>query len=53
MILPGEALRVRRLLPQTEITQLPGLGHLAHEEQPAMLAQLIVDAARERLIVPS
>jgi len=53
MILPGEAMRVRRLLPQTEITQLPGLGHLAHEEQPAMLAQLIVDAARERRIVPS
>ena len=53
MILPGEALRVRRLLPQAEITQLPGLGHLAHEEQPAMLARLIVDAARERRIVPS
>lgn len=53
MILPGEALRVRRLLPQAEVTQLPGLGHLAHEEQPALLAQLIIDAARERRIVPS
>ncbi|MBU3671910.1 MAG: alpha/beta fold hydrolase [Sinobacteraceae bacterium] len=53
MILPGEALRVLRLLPQAELTQLPGLGHLAHEEQPALLAQLIIDAARERRIVPS
>ena len=53
MILPGEALRVRRLLPRAEVMQLPGLGHLAHEEQPAMLAQLIIDAARERQIVPS
>jgi magnesium chelatase accessory protein len=53
MILPGEALRVRRLLPQAEVTQLPGLGHLAHEEQPVMLAQLIIEAARERQIVPS
>jgi len=53
MILPGEALRVRRLLPQAEVTQLPGLGHLAHEEQPALLAQLIIDAARGRRIVPS
>lgn len=53
MILPGEALRVRRLLPQAVITQLPGLGHLAHEEQPAMIAQRVVDAARERQIVPS
>lgn len=42
MILPGEATRVRRLVPQSELIQLPGLGHLAHEEAPAQIAELIV-----------
>lgn len=42
MILPGEATRVRRLVPQAELIQLPALGHLAHEEAPERIADLIL-----------
>ncbi|NKN33062.1 alpha/beta fold hydrolase BchO [Marichromatium bheemlicum] len=45
---PREAERVRARLPGTEIQRLPGLGHLAHEECPEIVAGLI----RERLAPP-
>jgi magnesium chelatase accessory protein len=38
---PGEATRVRTLLPQSTCRVLPGLGHLAHEEQPVIVANAI------------
>jgi putative magnesium chelatase accessory protein len=41
MILPGEAVRVRALVPAARIHALPGLGHLAHEERPAEVAALV------------
>lgn len=38
---------------RAQITSLPGLGHLAHEEQPAVIADLMVNFAREQgLIAP-
>jgi magnesium chelatase accessory protein len=40
-VAPAEADRVLRLLPQTRVVRLPGLGHLAHEEQPATVARSI------------
>lgn len=42
-IRPSEARRVRGLLPSAEEVRLPGLGHLAHEEQPALVADVILD----------
>lgn len=33
---------------RAQITSLPGLGHLAHEEQPAVIADLMVNFAREQ-----
>lgn len=46
MILPGVALRVRSLAPRAQLLQIPGLGHLAHEESPQRIADEIVDYAR-------
>jgi len=43
-IRPGEALRVRAILPAARIETLPGLGHLAHEERPDLVAAVIVAA---------
>lgn len=43
---PAEARRVRALLPRAELVDLPGLGHLAHEEKPSDVAALIVSFAR-------
>lgn len=45
---PSEARRVRERLPSAEVISLAGLGHLAHEERPADIAQLII-ALAERL----
>ena len=42
---PAHALRVQALLPAATCTRLPGLGHLAHEEQPARVAALIAAIA--------
>ncbi|WP_439580515.1 alpha/beta fold hydrolase BchO [Elioraea sp.] len=42
---PGDAERVRALVPAARIVSLPGLGHLAHEERPDLAAALIEEAA--------
>ena len=38
---PSDSVRVRALVPGAELVALPGLGHLAHEEQPARIAALL------------
>ena len=40
---PAEAERVLRSLPQAKVVRLAGLGHLAHEEQPATVARAIAE----------
>jgi magnesium chelatase accessory protein len=47
-VAPGEAHKVRAVLPSATILPLPGLGHLAHEERPAELADLLVQRWRLR-----
>jgi magnesium chelatase accessory protein len=42
---PRDARRVRRLVPNARIASLPGLGHLAHEEDPASVVALIREIA--------
>lgn len=51
---PAQALALQRRLPQARVHQLQGLGHLAHEENPAVVAALIaricpVDAPSARV----
>ena len=38
--------RFARFLPHAIIERVPGLGHLAHEEAPQLIAQLIVKYAQ-------
>ncbi len=45
-ISPGVAQQVREILPQAIIERVPALGHLAHEEQPRLIADLIERYAR-------
>ena len=45
-ISPGVAQQVREILPQAIIECVPALGHLAHEEQPRLIADLILRYAR-------
>jgi magnesium chelatase accessory protein len=35
---PAEAERVQRLVPGAQVVKLEGLGHLAHEERPDLVA---------------
>jgi len=44
---PTHALRVQALLPHARTTHLEGLGHLAHEEQPALIEALVLRVAAE------
>ncbi len=50
---PSQAERVHALLPLSTIVTMPGLGHLAHEEQPEECAAIICAAARDAGIVPA
>jgi magnesium chelatase accessory protein len=50
---PATALRVQSLLPQAERIALPGLGHLAHEEQPDTVARIIIEKGRSGGVLPS
>jgi magnesium chelatase accessory protein len=45
---PAEARRVQALLPDARIVDLPGLGHLAHEERPAEVAELVIKLSGSR-----
>lgn len=38
---PGDADVICRMVPGANLVRLPGLGHLAHEEQPALIADII------------
>jgi magnesium chelatase accessory protein len=42
---PHQARQVQDRLPAARILRLQGLGHLAHEEDPARVAQLIIEEA--------
>jgi magnesium chelatase accessory protein len=44
MIAPSQSLRLRRILPRVRLELLPDLGHLAHEEAPELVAELILNA---------
>jgi magnesium chelatase accessory protein len=39
MVPPGQALTVQRRVAHASVQRLAGLGHLAHEEQPALIAE--------------
>ncbi len=39
----ADAGRLRRLLPDAKVVRLPGVGHLAHEEQPQRIATLLFE----------
>jgi magnesium chelatase accessory protein len=42
----SDAQKVQAVLPAAEIIALPGLGHLAHEEEPALFVALLKEACR-------
>lgn len=44
---PRDAERVQALVPAAQVIRLPGLGHLAHEENPDRIAALVNDVCRE------
>jgi magnesium chelatase accessory protein len=41
MVPPAEARKVQRLLPGASLVTLPGLGHLAHEERPDLVSEIM------------
>jgi magnesium chelatase accessory protein len=45
-ISPVVAQQVQEILPQAIIERVPALGHLAHEEQPRLIADLVLEYAR-------
>jgi magnesium chelatase accessory protein len=49
---PAEAQRVQALLPTAERVDLPALGHLAHEERPDLVADIVLKWARAWHVLP-
>jgi magnesium chelatase accessory protein len=49
---PGQAYEVKSLLRRARVVKLRRLGHLAHEERPDTVVQLIEDAARQYAVLP-
>ena len=47
MVPPEQADEIRRIAPHARVAPLPGLGHLAHEEAPAILAELVLEIAKD------
>lgn len=41
---PAVAVRAAAQMPEASVKHLPGLGHLAHEEDPALVARVILSA---------
>lgn len=48
---PREAERLCRIRPSARLERLEGLGHLAHEEDAAQVARILLDAARTLAIL--
>jgi magnesium chelatase accessory protein len=44
-VAPRYSRRVHEMIPGSRLVALPGLGHLAHEEQPARVCEIIMSAA--------
>lgn len=53
MIPPAEAGRASRLVRGSRILNLPDLGHLAHEERPDLVGQMILEFMQGVAVVPS
>ena len=49
---PAQAYRVQRMAPQVQVVEWAGLGHLAQEEQPEVVAQAILHQARRVDVLP-
>ena len=49
MIPPADAARIAARVAGARVVTLPGLGHLAHEEDPAGVARVIGEAAEAAL----
>ncbi|MCX8005966.1 MAG: alpha/beta fold hydrolase [Burkholderiaceae bacterium] len=50
---PAQADAVAARLPAARVVRLPGLGHLAHEENPPAVARIVLRAARAVAVLPS
>jgi pimeloyl-ACP methyl ester carboxylesterase len=49
---PAQSATVRDMAPGATLAALPDLGHLAHEEDPAASAALILQFARDTGVLP-
>ncbi len=50
---PSTADEVRKILTTATVDTLPGLGHLAHEERPEAVLEIILRVAREAELLPA
>lgn len=49
----ASAAAVKKILPAAEIVALKGVGHLAHEEKPPLVAEVLLDAVRRDGLLPA
>lgn len=49
---PEVSARAATVMPHADYVPLPSLGHLAHEEQPSLICEMIRDILRTKKILP-
>ncbi len=50
---PSDALEVHARVQDATMQSLPGVGHLAHEERPALIADVVIRWAIDRGVLPA
>ncbi|MEU7733237.1 alpha/beta hydrolase, partial [Streptomyces griseus] len=46
ILLPRQGIRAKRVIPHARLVRLPGCGHVPMNDDPALVARVILDTSR-------
>ncbi len=46
LLIPRQGVRAKRIIPQARLVRLPGCGHVPMNDDPALVARVILDGSR-------
>ncbi|MCZ9349705.1 alpha/beta fold hydrolase [Streptomyces mutabilis] len=48
LLLPRQGIRAKRIIPRARLVRLPGCGHVPMNDDPALVARVVLDGSRAR-----